>query len=123
MFGFRAKKKSARNPNSLRRIHSESLLFCCVLVIETPGRHNLLVPVTNGAVITSEVVISIAFLKIENNFKSHYFACFGLLSTSTFVQTKVITTQGRGNFMSMFYVTSVNITRLRNSRNIKTEVD
>ena len=23
-------------------------------------------------------------LKIENNFKSHYFACFGLLSTSTF---------------------------------------
>ena len=23
-------------------------------------------------------------LKIENNFKSHYFDCFGLLSTSTF---------------------------------------
>ena len=84
MFGIWA-KKSARNPNSPRRIHSDSLLFCCVLIIEIPGRHhNSLVPVLYWRGFNFGNRDFDRVLKIESNFISHYFACFGLLSTSTF---------------------------------------
>ena len=82
MFGIWA-KKSSRNSNSSRIIHSDSLLFCCAHYRDTGSTSQLTsASPPKRAVLTSRTVNRV--LKIENNFKSYFSACLGIFSMSTF---------------------------------------